>query len=174
MTEPLRCSFPHRVAGHERSDREKEDRVPMSDATDPPRWDQSSAIGIELVDYEHRMIFSALNDFLITVQAELGERLSRQVLVVLCNYTRAHCENEENIMREIDYDLLDAHRQQHRDYLDRLQNLRRHFGDGQDIRADLITLFRDFLHRHVRTDDRGMADAARSGRPTSAGWLAGR
>ncbi len=134
----------------------------MPDEEALPIWDRSCETGIELIDCEHKMILSALKDFLITVQNDLGDRLSAQVLLVLCNYTRSHFENEERIMLDIGYAELDEHRIQHGEFLKRLHEARARFEGRQDVRRELVGLFQDFLYRHILIDDAKIAERVRA------------
>ena len=133
----------------------------MFDTESLPTWGQCFEIGVDIIDCEHKMMLSALNDFLLSVEHDLGERLSQRVFTVLVNYTKSHFENEEQLMSDIGYDLLERHRGRHKRFLDRLDDARRLFESGRPVRAALIELFRDFLDRHVAVHDAAIAAFAR-------------
>ena len=133
----------------------------MSDTESLPIWDQSFGIGVDIIDCEHKMMLSALNDFFLSVELDLGERLSKQVFKVLVNYTKSHFENEEQFMGDIGYDLIEQHRGRHKRFLDRLDDARRLFESGRPVRTALVELFRDFLDRHVAVHDAAIAEFAR-------------
>ncbi|MEI7610581.1 MAG: hemerythrin domain-containing protein [Rhodospirillaceae bacterium] len=138
-----------------------------------PIWSPYFEIGDPVIDGEHKMILSALTDFFITVNNDLGERLSLSVLIVLCGYFKGHCENEERLMGEIAGTGFEHHRAEHRRFLERLADIRQRFTDGKEVRPALSQFFHDFLHRHVLTEDLNVAERARGdNRPASPlGWL---
>ncbi len=145
----------------------------MSDMESAPIWSPYFEIGDPVIDGEHKMILSALTDFFITVNNDLGERLSQSVLIVLYGYFKGHCENEEQLMGEIAGTGFEHHRAEHRRFLERLTDIRQRFTDGQEVRPALSQFFHDFLHRHVLTEDLKVAERARDDRrPASPlGWL---
>ncbi len=133
----------------------------MSDNEMLPTWSRTFEVGLERIDCEHKMILSALTDFLITVENDLGQRLAIRVLRVLYNYTKSHFENEEQIMRDIEYELLDEHHWWHGEFLERLEGVRDRFQSGENVCESLIGLFRNFLHQHILVDDAKIGEFAR-------------
>jgi len=145
----------------------------MADQGTFPIWNRAFEVGVEFIDHEHKMIFSALKDFSITLEHDLGERLSAQVFLVLYNYTRSHFENEERFMRDIEYGHIDVHHIQHKNFLERLNDLRETFSNGHRIQDELSALFFEFLHNHVLVDDAKIAAKVKTLPPalSELGWL---
>ena len=132
----------------------------MPDDKALPTWNRNYEIGRDEIDREHELIFSALMDFQVAVDNNLGERLIRQVFGVLYSFVKNHFRNEEQIMRDAGFALLDAHRDQHDYFLTQLGELRTRFDDGETIGPALGALFSRYLNRHIPNWDAEIVNPA--------------
>ncbi|MEI8397059.1 MAG: hemerythrin domain-containing protein [Rhodospirillaceae bacterium] len=126
------------------------------DSAVPP--ERSSETGIEMLDYEHKMIFATVSDFLTVSENELGERIVGQVLVVLQNCVKSHFEHEEEFMRDIDYDQFAEHAQVHEDFLNRLSAFCQSSDSGEEMRINIARLFVEFRQTHILNYDLRIAE----------------
>lgn len=81
-------------------------------------WDDHYLIGVERIDFEHRIFLDLINNF-------NESRLKNESLEVLSNilqevalYAKFHFKSEENMMQKINYPELVEHQNHHRQLID--------------------------------------------------------
>jgi hemerythrin len=73
----------------------------------------------------------------------------------LSRYTRYHLSAEEQYMREMGFQEIDAHIAEHREFTHRIETLRTQFhGSNLEVARELIILLGEWLLRHVLKEDR--------------------
>ncbi len=141
----------------------------MVDRNVPITWSNAFDTGIELIDGEHKMIFSALKDVHLAVENDLGERLISRVILVLCNFVKSHFKNEERFMLEIGYSDLENHQNDHQRYIEKLDGVRDMFSKGQSVLQPLSEIFSEYLNAHVLIEDAKIGDFAKAN-PSHKYW----
>lgn len=124
---------------------------------EPLEWNEALAIGHPEIDSQHRELFERANQFF----AAAGERRNQgeiaRAFSYLDTYVRFHFVREETLMRGLGYPGLAGHREQHRDYIRRLDSVKSQFdseGDSAAVALALDGLLRLWLLEHVAEADR--------------------
>jgi hemerythrin len=114
-------------------------------------WREAYALGVELLDAQHREMVHLINRVLDPAAGEsAGTRLD-----ALIAHLRRHFETEEVFLRAIDYPLADEHGREHAMQLAELVDMRRGIGrSGGVIGAEDRTEIRQWFFNHVVAEDR--------------------
>jgi hemerythrin len=94
-------------------------------------WDERYAVGIQLIDDQHREMIRLINNFyLACMEDEAGAKTGFKLMAHgLINYIKYHFATEEQLLERIKYPDIIAHSRQHtefiRDILERVGNFER-------------------------------------------------
>lgn len=120
------------------------------------QWDESLAIGVGLIDEQHREWIQKLNDVSTAMHSSVGTKRFVETLEFLRDYTRFHFETEERCMSEHKYPELDDHRKRHQELTQTLTRLEEDL-DEEGITPALTeavnTLLGNWLVLHIREVD---------------------
>ena len=122
-------------------------------AYEPLEWDDAYEIGSNVIDREHMMLFATFDDFNIAANTGMERGVIRRTLEILESYTLEHFGHEEEIMVSIGYPDLDAHREEHRMFIKRLDAIVTQFDEGEDIKHELRLFIRGWLVSHILASD---------------------
>lgn len=113
-----------------------------------PVFDDTFKTGIELIDEEHKMLFSIIGKVHTIIQTELVHDKYDAILDILDElkeYTRVHFADEEKYMREIAYDGLAQQEILHQKFIDKLNEL--DLADVDENQEAYLYDFLDFLQK---------------------------
>ena len=119
-------------------------------------WTAKYSTGIQLIDEQHKELFSTVNQLRRLVQ-EGGEReeIARQ-LKVLMDASARHFATEEGFMAQYHYPDLTQHVAEHAAMLTSLQELHTKFLDNHQTMALMIPTFMEgWLRHHISDGDFG-------------------
>jgi hemerythrin len=123
-------------------------------------WDSRYAVGIQLIDDQHRELLKLINNVHLGCLEENEDTKIRFKLTVhgLINYTKYHFSTEEQLLERIKYPDSAAHKRQHdefiRDILDRVERFER----GRTVSPkSFIRYIRDWVVTHITLIDKKYA-----------------
>jgi hemerythrin len=123
-------------------------------------WNESLTVGIPSIDAQHRTWIERLNAVSRAVANREGPAAVGETLGFLVDYTERHFASEEQAMAESAYPGIDIHRRRHQELRDTLNDLVRDYreeGATDPLAEALNTFLGNWLARHIRDVDRGMA-----------------
>lgn len=119
-------------------------------------WTPDYSVNIKLIDEQHKMLFSKLNDLAEAIDQNQGEKRIVTTLDFLMDYTNFHFSTEEKNMEQLDYPGTRYHMDQHRHFVGTLEHLVEDFKEEGPTRA-LSTAINVFLNNwlinHIKTVD---------------------
>lgn len=133
-------------------------------------WQDWMTVGIPMVDADHRILVSLINQVHACVEGGEGYHTLASVLHSLADYTEHHFEREEVLLREVGYPDLDGHRQMHGDLAAQVRQIASRYKQARDsLRArDVQAFLEQWLVEHILNHDMayrsfalGRADAER-------------
>jgi len=133
------------------------------------QWSPALAVGLPLIDDQHRELFDRASRFFAAAGTRGQEAEVPRALEYLAGHVRFHFAEEERLMERLGYPGLEAHREEHRTYQKRLDGVHSHYeseGDSAAVVAALDGLLRLWLDEHVCRADRFLAGFA-TGSPSS-------
>ena len=122
-------------------------------------WSDRMSVGVEAIDQQHQALFALYNRLLVVLSSGVANKvfgLSDDVMQGLADYVCLHFAYEEDLMAKAAYPDLEAHKAQHRLYIEKIQDaqarLDRH--SPPEDWEDLCIFLADWLKSHVLGDDR--------------------
>lgn len=128
-------------------------------------WSSAFETGIYEIDNQHRRLVDYLNQLAeVAGQLDPDREVVANVIEEVIDYTLYHFAFEEELLEETGYALLDAHKQVHRHFIDRVRALRARFRAGEMCARELNDTLTRWLFDHIRH-----ADTAAIQRPETQG-----
>ncbi len=123
----------------------------MASAALTIEWKDEYLVGVDIIDHEHKMLFSTFNDFAKAIENDLGDLIVERILIELLEYVLMHFEHEEDIMlgRNCNPDEYGAHKAEHEGFTKRLIAIKDRFDRGDNINAPLTTFLLDLILGHT-------------------------
>ncbi len=127
-------------------------------------WDPSLAVGDELVDQQHQVLFGHARRFLDLVERGEVEDGGREMLGFITDYARLHFGYEEDLMRHVGYPSLSEHLREHEFFALRLEALAGEVGaaPGPEPLLRLGRFLTTWLREHVAGSDERIGEQLRA------------
>ena len=119
-------------------------------------WSESLSVGIDEIDRQHKRIIDYINLLDQAIQQKSEDKI-KDVIHGLIDYTDTHFAFEEDLMRKMEYALVDTHSITHRSFISRIKDYQNRFNNGEDISRKLLTDLRIWLTNHIKKDDQDYA-----------------
>ncbi|CAM3470330.1 hemerythrin family protein [Campylobacter upsaliensis] len=123
-------------------------------------WNKEFSINNYTLDKQHELIFDITNhanelakEVLEHYDDSLQEEL-KKIIIRLFDYIKIHFKDEEAYMKEIDYPLLEEHKEAHRVLVEKTKELLNHSKNPQTFAKELASLTRDWISKHFCVDDK--------------------
>jgi hemerythrin len=119
-------------------------------------WDKTLAVGVDLIDQQHRELIKKLDEVNSAVEKRMGGAKIVKTLSFLFDYTDYHFKTEEKNMKRCGYPDLEAHQGAHAELVDTLKDLEREFemeGAHHKLAAALNTFLNNWLIKHIKGVD---------------------
>jgi hemerythrin len=129
----------------------------MSDT--PLKWDDSFLIGIEQLDYEHKVLINDINRLHQELAGQNERSEIEKCLGEIYARMRAHFALEERVMKENKYSFFEEHKREHDELLDTYAENMVQLLDDTDISSiraiqDILT---HWVINHIITSDKKMS-----------------
>ncbi len=117
-------------------------------------WNSEFETGVREIDDQHRRLVGYVNELNEVVDQPHPDReVVADVLEQVIDYTLYHFAFEEEFLEATDYHLLDAHKEVHRKFTERMRDLRRRFRAGEMCVHELNDTLTRWLFDHIRHAD---------------------
>jgi len=140
------------------------------------QWSDELSVGVDKIDDEHRVLIGIANELITAVRAGGDTAVVSDIINRLREYTVSHFNNEETLMRDVDYPELHAHLNAHARLKDGVKIYRRQIYEQSDVTAnDILQFVKGWLLGHILQHDRDLArfirekGAAEPGKPLVIG-----
>jgi hemerythrin len=123
-------------------------------------WTEDLAVGHGMIDTQHKELFSRYNHLLQACKAGKGREEITPALEFLAEYVAAHFAEEERHMWASGFPGIEEHKQQHREFREKIDELRRELqerGSTVALSTDLNHSLLNWLLWHVRQIDMKLA-----------------
>jgi hemerythrin-like metal-binding protein len=118
-------------------------------------WDNSIALGIPIIDEQHKALFgwvTALNE---GIKNGVGSDVVEEIIWNLITYVTEHFSEEERLMLSCNYPGLAAHRKEHDQFVERVQEIQAKYIDGYEMSENVLDFMVDWLVCHIKGTDQG-------------------
>jgi hemerythrin-like metal-binding protein len=124
-------------------------------------WDETLSVGITTIDEHHRYLFDLTNDLIDIVVNRAGSHELGRILKALSEYAAIHFSAEEKMMEHSNYSRLELQQEQHRFFLNRLQEFHREIHENPLVaQHELVNFLKSWLVAHIRDEDTMLASLA--------------
>ena len=123
-------------------------------------WDAKFETGHQRIDFEHRIFLDLIRMFSEEAERELASdarRLNRH-LMEITKYAEFHFVSEENIMVDVGYPDVEAHREFHSVLLAELRDMAFRLRAGRAKARDLVDFLYQWFAQHTSTKDKLIAE----------------
>lgn len=127
-------------------------------------WDESLAVGVAEIDEQHQAIIRLIND-LAARQGQAEEADAAKALAFLRAYLHDHFELETELMLDLGYPGLDAHRQQHELFANHVIffEIEKEFGVvSEQMLADILVFLKEWFISHITQEDKALGEFVRT------------
>ncbi|MBI5547528.1 MAG: hemerythrin family protein [Deltaproteobacteria bacterium] len=131
-------------------------------------WDESYAVGVDIIDAQHKELFSQISGLIDAMKASRGKERVCEVIGFLESYIRFHFATETRLMDEHGYPAAAAHLEEHADFVRLFRALREELvlsGPSPTLAISLNNQICNWLIRHVLGTDRPLGAFLRTVRP---------
>lgn len=119
------------------------------------KWRDSFDIGVEAMDVQHKMIIELINKLYNEIRNEESGDTALEILDEMATYAENHLQEEEMLLKEINYPDNDNHIAMHQLYRDTLSELRKDVKTGHERAAmDTYTFLRQWWTDHIMGEDK--------------------
>lgn len=127
-------------------------------------WDESLAVGVAEIDEQHQSIIRLINE-LAARQGQAEEADAAKTLAFLRAYLHDHFDLETELMLDLGYPGLDAHRQQHELFANHVIffEIEKEFGVvSEQMLADILVFLKDWFLSHITKEDKALGEFVRT------------
>jgi hemerythrin len=122
----------------------------------PVEWTQDLAVGVKIIDEQHKEIFRRVDALLEACKAGKGKQAVGGMLTFLGDYIVEHFTAEEAIQRQYSYPSYKSHKQEHERFIQSVEELKKKFEEeGPSLMTVLETnrTVVDWLVKHIKKVD---------------------
>ncbi len=121
-------------------------------------WDGTYAVGVEILDEQHRVIFDSLQRICAAMADGSVIGTVPSLLDAFNIYCKVHFFDEERVMETAGFPTLESHRKQHDLFIHHLETFKSSHSFGASTSQDEFATIAEWFIRHVVTLDREYAD----------------
>lgn len=92
-------------------------------------WSEDLAVGVDMIDNQHKEIFKRVNNLLSAMGQGKGKEEVGKVIVFLADYVVKHFQAEEELMTKHNYDGYSQQKDEHTRFIKDFSGLKKEFND---------------------------------------------
>lgn len=118
-------------------------------------WDKKFDIGVDRIDFQHRIFLDLVVIFGELTEADkIDKPKASRHLIEIIKYADFHFTSEENIMIENGYPEFESHRKLHKSILKKLEDSIMKFENDSSIAPDLYKFLFEWFATHTAIEDK--------------------
>lgn len=123
-------------------------------------WSDTLAIGIEEIDRHHQELIGIRNKLVECCKLDDAPHSEtfHNILADLFDYARRHFHVEEALMQSFDYPELDAHRNEHQEFIEKIVDISIGVARDPGIHDKALDLLTEWLVTHLLQTDLRIRD----------------
>jgi hemerythrin len=117
-------------------------------------WEDKYSVGVEELDNQHKRMFAVINELLDSINTNSTEEHLGNIIEALIKYKMFHFETEEKYFKEFNYDGATEHIQKHKEFNDKLNQLKEKYPEYSiEFAFELVDFLEDWLINHLMIID---------------------
>lgn len=118
------------------------------------KWRDSYATGVKEMDEEHRVIIDLINTLYEMIRDKKRYEELRTVYERMYSYSRDHFSHEEQMLEEADFSGLAEQKEQHAQFIARLDELKDELlSANESVTLEVYTFLREWWLQHIVETD---------------------
>jgi len=120
-------------------------------------WTEKIAVGVELIDNQHKELFKRTNKLLDTCRNGGSEEEVMNSLSFMQEYVTKHLRDEEALQIKHDYPGFDEHKEQHKIFLEKVNDIKTDIDEKGATLVNVLkttNLFVSWLNKHISHEDK--------------------
>ncbi len=118
-------------------------------------WSNMFSVGVKEIDDQHKKLLDLANKLNDEMAAGRGKEVLGRVLSDLISYTQYHFSTEEKLMDAHQYSQSAGHKEQHKQLVASVADLKKKFDKGDAVLTGEVMVFlRDWLTKHIMNTDK--------------------
>jgi len=117
-------------------------------------WSDKFAIGLPLIDEQHRRLFDLTNNLYDCVQTDSSKGAVSDAIAALIDYTQYHFKAEEDYMFNVEYTRFEQHKLAHDNLTQQALDFKAKFQKEEGDTGEFIKFLFDWLTKHIMDQDK--------------------
>jgi len=118
-------------------------------------WNKEHSLGLSIIDEEHKQVIEIINGIIAAKQRDNFPEEIEEMLHEMIDYAWSHFKTEESYMLEFNFHEYQYHKEEHFDFINRMNSYfsRVVSGDYQ-LANEILEFLKQWLVRHIEGTDR--------------------
>ena len=118
-------------------------------------WQSNFTVNVCEIDKQHQKLVEMINNLHDGMKAGKGKEVLGDILANLVKYTEFHFKYEEKLFEQYVYPEALAHKRQHSDLVDQVQNYKKSFESGETVLSmEIMSFLKVWLMDHIVGSDK--------------------
>ncbi len=118
-------------------------------------WDEEHSVGLSVIDEEHKKVIEIINGIIAAKQNDNFPKEIEKMLEEMIDYAWNHFKTEETYMIEFNYPEYQYHKEEHFDFIDRMNSyFDRVVSGNYQIANEILEYLKQWLVRHIQGTDK--------------------
>jgi hemerythrin len=118
-------------------------------------WQDSYSVKVKRIDDQHKTLFGLVNNVHEAMKQGKSKDVIGGVIDELHKYASTHFAEEETRMRSYNYEGMNEHLTQHKDFIDKVNEFRQMHKEGKlSLSMDVTKFLKDWLVNHIDGTDK--------------------
>ncbi len=121
-------------------------------------WNEGLCVGVAAIDDQHRNLTATINELYQAYAAGRDKAVIERIVCALSDYVAAHFGLEEALMAQSDYPDAEAHKAEHREFLDKTMDFILASVEGrEELSVEVLDFLTDWWLKHISGTDMRLA-----------------
>ncbi len=117
-------------------------------------WKEAYSVKVQALDDDHKRLLHLINNLHTAAHYRTDANFERQALNEVVDYTKTHFAREEELMQKYQYPDYAAHKRQHEDMIEKVNDLVQRYEMNRDaVIEELLKYLREWLINHIQGTD---------------------
>jgi hemerythrin len=122
-------------------------------------WDEKYSVKVDSLDTQHKKWIDLINTAHAALTGGESSNKTSEFIQQVIDYTQYHFDAEEKLLEENDYPDLAIHKEQHKNFVEKVASLKSDLDEGKEIEGlDFLALLLDWMLEHINGSDKKYSD----------------
>ncbi len=118
-------------------------------------WTDTLSVGVTKIDQEHQQLVKIVNTLYEAVMARKSQEILKPILFEMAKYAASHFCTEETYMDHYGYPAMDAHVQEHQNFVNKIEQFVQQFEAGKlFLTTEIMDFLKNWLINHIQGTDK--------------------